>query len=126
VLEGTDHIVYYVTDVERTIAWYQELFGLAAEGIEIWRSGEKPFASVRVNSALIIDFMPGTPNGSGVDHVAFATGPDAFDAFAAAHADLIEMGPAQLSGAHGIGDGLYLRDPDNHRIEIRTYRTGTA
>jgi catechol 2,3-dioxygenase-like lactoylglutathione lyase family enzyme len=125
VLEGTDHIVYYVTDVERTIAWYEELFGLNAEGIEIWRSGRKPFVSIRVSPALIIDLMPGEPNGAGVDHIAFTTGPDAFDAFAATHVDLIEMGPAQLSGARGIGEGLYLRDPDNHRIELRTYRTGT-
>ena len=122
-LEGTDHIVYYVTDIERTIAGYQETFGLEAEGVEIWRSGKKPFASVRVSPTLIIDFMSGVTNGSGVDHIAFTTSPDAFDAFATEHADLLEMGPAKLSGAQGIGDGLYLRDPDNHRIEIRTYRT---
>ena len=36
-------------------------------------------------------------------------------------ADEIEMGPAQMGGAQGVGRGLYLRDPSDNRIEIRTY-----
>ena len=36
-------------------------------------------------------------------------------------ADSIEMGPAELSGARGVGLGIYIRDPDDHRIELRTY-----
>ena len=119
---GIDHIVLYVTDIERTIDWYHDLFGFAPEGIDLWRAGTKPFASVRVNPTLIIDFTPGTPNEPSIDHIALATTPKTFDAFVTKHADLIEMGPAKLSGAQGNGDGLYLRDPDNHRIELRTYR----
>lgn len=121
-LQGTDHVVFYVTDVERTIAWYRDLFGLTAEGVEPWRAGEKRFASVRVTPSLIIDLMEAAPDGQGIDHIAFTTSAEDFDAFVANHPDLIEMGPAQLSGAQGIGDGLYIRDPDNHRIELRTYR----
>ena len=46
---------------------------------------------------------------------------DIFDAFVATHADIIEMGPASLFGARGQGDGVYVRDPDGHRVEVRTY-----
>ena len=57
-----------------------------------------------------------------MDHVALVTDrAPMFDAFVAAHADLIEMGPKSLFGARGQGDGVYLRDPDGHRVELRTY-----
>jgi catechol 2,3-dioxygenase-like lactoylglutathione lyase family enzyme len=121
-LQGIDHIVFRVDDVERTLAWYRDVFGLTTEGVEAWRAGDKPFASVRVGRELIIDLLPGQPDGSGVDHVAFVVTPEAFDAFVADHGELIEMGPASLSGARGSGDGVYIRDPDNHRLELRTYR----
>ncbi len=33
----------------------------------------------------------------------------------------MDAGPAQLFGARGVGTGLYIRDPDGNRIELRTY-----
>ena len=30
-------------------------------------------------------------------------------------------GPADLYGARGQGRGLYVRDPDGHVVELRTY-----
>jgi catechol 2,3-dioxygenase-like lactoylglutathione lyase family enzyme len=121
-LQAIDHVVYYVTDVERTATWYEDCFDLTVEGLDDWRTGNKPFASIRVSPTLIIDLMTGTPAGQNVDHVAFITTPEAFDSFVQRHPELIEMGPASLSGAQGVGQGVYLRDPDNHRLELRTYR----
>lgn len=121
-LQSIDHVVFPVTDVERTANWYRDLFGLEVENLEAWRAGDKGFASIRVNSALIIDLASGSAVGANVDHVAFVTTPEEFDGFVSSHPDLIEMGPAELSGAQGTGDGLYIRDPDNNRIELRTYR----
>jgi len=31
------------------------------------------------------------------------------------------MGPADLFGAKGVGRGLYIKDPDGNRVELRTY-----
>ncbi len=119
---GIDHIVYYVTNVERTIDWYHEIFGLEAEGLEAWRAGQRSFVSLRVSPTMIIDLLPGTPAAGSVDHIAYSISAQGFDNFVAEHSDLIEMGPAELSGAQGLGEGLYLRDLDQHRIELRTYR----
>jgi len=50
------------------------------------------------------------------------TDPDSFDTFVDAHTHNIEMGPAEMNGARGRGQGLYIRDPSGNRIELRTYR----
>ena len=121
VVTGIDHLVLCVADVERSVAWYADHLGLAAERLAAWRKGEVPFVSLRVDDSTLIDLLESVPDGRNVDHVAFVTDRAGFDAFVAAHADVIEMGPASLFGARGQGDGVYVRDPDGHRVEVRTY-----
>lgn len=121
VLSGIDHVVLYVSDVEASLDWYTEYFNLPVERLEAWRSKVSSFVSLRVSPSCIIDLVERAPDGTNVDHVAFVTDRDQFDAFVSSHADLIEMGPAELSGAQGKGLGIYLRDPDGHRLELRTY-----
>jgi len=121
-----DHVVFVVSDPSATAAWYRDLFGLETEQLAELAAGTRPFASVRVNDGFIIDLLPGTPDADagrsgGVDHVAFVVEGPVFDRFAAAHGDLFEQEPKMISGARGQGLGGYLRDPDGHRIELRTY-----
>ncbi len=120
-ISGIDHVVLCVRDVERSVDWYGEHLGLAAERLDDWRAGEVPFVSLRVDDGTLIDLMQDPPDGRNVDHVAFVTDRASFDAFVAAHQEQIEMGPASLFGARGQGDGVYVRDPDGHRVEVRTY-----
>lgn len=122
-LQGIDHVVFMVSDVERTAQWYVEHFGLQLERLDEWRAGSFPFVSVRVGPTCIIDLVAtDTTGGNNVDHVAFVTAPEAFDAFVGSHPDMIETGPMELSGAQGTGVGVYIRDPDGHRLELRCYR----
>ena len=120
-ITGVDHIVLRVRDVERSVVWYTEQLGLTAERLEEWRAGTVPFVSLRVDGTTLVDLVAGEPDGTNVDHVAYVTDRAGFDRFVATHADGIEMGPAQLFGARGVGDGVYVRDPDGHRVEVRTY-----
>lgn len=110
-----------VRDVERSVAWYQIHLGFEAERLDQWRAGEVSFVSLRVDEHTLIDLLADEPTGRNVDHVAFVTDRESFDAFVDTHRDAIEMGPASLFGARGQGDGVYVRDPDGHRIEVRTY-----
>jgi catechol 2,3-dioxygenase-like lactoylglutathione lyase family enzyme len=56
-----------------------------------------------------------------VDHIAIVFDRVDLDELAAeGHLD-VEMGPADLFGAQGTGRGLYVRDPDGNRVELRTY-----
>ena len=118
---GVDHIVMNVADVEATIEWWESRFNVCVERLDEWRSGDAPFPWVRLTETLIIDLWESAPTGTNVDHVAFVTDPTSFGRFAHERADEIEMGPAQMGGAQGVGRGLYLRDPSDNRIEIRTY-----
>ena len=46
---GLDHLVLVVADVERTLAWYEDRFGIEPLRVDEWRRGEAPFPSLRVN-----------------------------------------------------------------------------
>lgn len=121
-----DHVVFVVSDPATTAAWYRDLFGLETEYLAELATGAKPFASVRVSEHFIIDLLPGDPDAEagrsgGVDHVAFVVDEASFTSFAAEHGELFEHEPKMISGARGQGLGAYLRDPDGHRIELRTY-----
>jgi len=119
-----DHVVLAVSDIERSVSWYTALLDVKVERLEEWRAGDAPFVSLRLDAATLIDLLEvdgrDAPQLS-VDHVALVV--EGVDLSAlAARGDLeVEMGPVRLWGARGWGEGVYLRDPDRNRIEIRTY-----
>ncbi len=120
-ISALDHVVLCVSDVERSVAWYAEHLGLQAERLEQWRRREVPFVSLRIDAGTLVDLIEREPDGSNVDHLAFVTDAAGFEKFCALHEAAIEMGPKSLFGARGQGDGVYVRDPDGHRVEVRTY-----
>ena len=83
--------------------------------------GEVPFVSMRISPSFLIDIARGERTGMNVDHVAITVEDVNLDDLAASGTLTIEMGPADLFGARGVGRGLYLRDPDGNRVELRTY-----
>lgn len=118
-----DHVVFTVPDVERTLAWWRDEIGLEPLRVEEWRRGEAPFVSLRVSEGSLIDLFEGERTGDNVNHVAIVVGDVDLDELAASGRFDVEMGPADLFGARGIGRGLYISDPDGNRIELRTYRS---
>lgn len=116
-----DHVVFNVSDVERTAAWWEEHFGARPERLEEWRRGEVPFASVRINEGTILDLFPAERTGENVNHVAVRV--DDVDLQAVADSGRFDVvgGPAELFGARGTGTGLYIHDPDGNTVELRTY-----
>jgi catechol 2,3-dioxygenase-like lactoylglutathione lyase family enzyme len=77
--------------------------------------------SLRVDATTIIDLFEQAPTGENMNHVAFLVEDVDIDALAASGAWEVEMGPADLFGAQGQGRGMYVRDPDGHLVELRTY-----
>ncbi|HEY5011143.1 MAG TPA: VOC family protein [Acidimicrobiia bacterium] len=120
---GLDHIVIVTPDVERSLAWYEGVLGLAGERVEEWRRGEVPFPSVRVNATTIVDLLHGARSGTNVDHVCLVIEPQDLGALADSGRFDVAGGPATLFGAQGNGEALYVRDPDGNTVELRHYGT---
>ena len=124
-VSGLDHVVWIVADMERSVAWYRDVLGLAVERYDEWLAGTAPFVSVRIDATTLIDLQVGERTGTNADHVALVVGPDA-DLAAIAGSDRLEsLGPPRrLWGAQGWGQGIYLRDPDGNTVELRQYGEG--
>ncbi len=118
---GIDHIVLAVSDVERTLAWYEDALGLEPLRVEEWRRGEAPFPSLRVSESMIIDVIDGPRAGENVDHICLLVDVDDLDAVVASGRFDVVSGPSRLWGARGYGQGVYVRDPDGNVLELRHY-----
>src|SRR5918995_6792515 len=118
---GIDHVVFNVSDVEKSVAWWRDLIGLEPVRLDEWRRGEVPFVSVRISAGTIIDLVARERSGENVNHIAVQVEDvDLAELVASGRFDVVR-GPLELFGARGQGHGVYARDPDGNEIELRTY-----
>jgi len=120
-----DHLILNVNEVSASVDFYVNVLGFALEG------EDGPFTVIRVNDDFTIQLAPWGTGGN--EHLAFALSRQAFDeAFArlkekgipfgdSFHSVGNNSGPGVESGARGPAPTLYMKDPNNHLIEIRTY-----
>ena len=116
-----DHIVLRCADVQRTLAWYTDVLGLAPVRLDEWRRGEAPFPSVRINDGTIIDLVVGETIDGRLDHFCVVIEPTDLTAVAASGQFDVLDGPDTRYGARGNGTSLYVRDPDGTVVELRHY-----
>lgn len=122
-ITGAHHIALTVTDVERSVQWYQELLGM-----QVVMQGDDDTVRFRVlahPSGWIIGLRqyPGKEGGAfdefrtGLDHVAFTVSSrNELDACAA---ELAERGvPFSPIAETPIGMVIVFRDPDNIQLEF--------
>ena len=118
-VRGLDHIVLNVADVERSVAWYRDRLGLEPERLEEWRRNEVPFPSVRVNVETIIDILRAERSGTNMDHVCLVV--DDIQPLVDDSALEILEGPVERFGAQGTATSIYVFDPDENLVELRSY-----
>ena len=121
-----DHVVLWVRDLERSLAFYQALGFEVDEGtLERHRGGRLPFVKVKAGSSSAIDLRP-NPSWQPVErekgnmqHLNVVV--DGVDDIQVIVAQLAEhglkpdFGPEVQGGAWGFD----IYDPDNNRIEVR-------
>jgi catechol 2,3-dioxygenase-like lactoylglutathione lyase family enzyme len=117
-----DHLVLVVSDVERALAWYGRHAGLAGVRVDEWRNHEAPFPSLRIDDSTIIDLVPGDTGADRghLDHICFVVSPSELDALAREpQLEVVERG--ERFGARGLGQSIYVHDPDGLLVEFRCY-----
>jgi len=119
---GLDHIVLVVEDVERSVAWYVDVLGLAPERLDEWRDGKVFFPSVRIDATTLIDVVPrgAAPVGRNVDHVCLVVDDDVTELAASGRFEVVD-GPDMRWGAQGNASAIYVKDPDGNVVELRRY-----
>jgi len=124
-MPAIDHLILNVNDIQSSVDFYVNVMGFQLEG------EDGPFTVIRVNEDFIVLLGPwGTKGG---EHLAFALSRAAFDETFARikekeipygdsfHSVGNNLGPGNEQGARGSGPTVYVNDPNNHLIEIRTY-----
>ncbi|MGE5268620.1 MAG: VOC family protein [Thiohalocapsa sp.] len=118
-IKGLDHVVLRVADIDRAIAFYEEVLGLHVER----RLPEIGLVQLRAGAAMI-DLVPRREDedeGRNMDH--FAVRIEAMDPPALmAHLRRHGVDPGEVRrryGAEGYGSSIYITDPDGNTVELK-------
>jgi catechol 2,3-dioxygenase len=116
------HVVFYVEDLDRSLAFYRDLLGFQ----EIGRAFEGKAAALtsgRTHHELLLIEVgpaPGPPTGPrrGLYHIGIKVG-DSLDELRRAKAELERAGvPIGGMSDHTVSQSLYLQDPDGNEVEL--------
>jgi catechol 2,3-dioxygenase-like lactoylglutathione lyase family enzyme len=124
-IRSLDHFVLRVRDLERSLDFYRGLLGVAVEGLEEQRRGERPFVSLRIGEALL-DLVPDAAyDGAGGGFLHFCVTLTDFPAtiarLRAAGVGFLHDEPVPRGGARGIGPSIYATDPDGYVVELKEH-----
>ena len=118
-VKGLDHVVLRVADIDRAIAFYEEVLGLHVER----RLEEIGLVQLRAGAAMI-DLVPRSEDedeGRNMDH--FAVQIERMDVPAlTAHLQRHGIDPGEVRrryGAEGYGPSIYITDPDGNTVELK-------
>jgi catechol 2,3-dioxygenase-like lactoylglutathione lyase family enzyme len=131
-IDSLDHVVFNVTDAERSLRFYGDTLGLEKVRVDEFRAGAAPFPSVRVNGSTIIDFFPPDyhgvePGGNNVNHIALsvAESPKTIETFLNERGITIVRRMTENFAARGIAHhAFHIVDPDGNLLELHTYEQG--
>ena len=118
-VKGLDHVVLRVADMDRAIAFYEQVLGLHIER----RLESIGLVQLRAGAAMI-DLVPRAEDedeGRNMDH--FAVQIEEMDVPAlTAHLQQHGIDPGEVRrryGAEGYGSSIYITDPDGNTVELK-------
>ncbi len=128
-VDRLDHLVINCQDVEKSASWYQRVLGMEREEFgEDMRTALK-FGGQKINlrphDADTSKWISSTGTEPGHADICFTTavGPEEVVHHLRGCKVTIELGPVARTGALGMMESVYCRDPDGNLIEIASYLT---
>ena len=111
------HLILYVSDLDRSRAWYRDVLGMElVADAEILSGCFLSFGTRDHDIALIQDEVATATKT--VHHIALRFDGD-LDGLKAFHRRLLAKGvTVERTVDHGISYGVYFLDPDGHRLEV--------
>ncbi len=116
------HVVFYVKDLERSLAFYRDLLGFTEVG-RVFNGAAAALTSGRTHHELLliqVGEAPGPPQGRrlGLYHIGIKVG-DSLDELRSAKKELEQAG-VDINGMsdHTVSQSLYLHDPDGNEVEL--------
>ena len=116
------HVVFYVKDLEQSLAFYRDLLGFKEVG-RVFNGTAAALTSGRTHHELLLiqvgDAPPPPPGRRlGLYHIGIKIG-DSLDELRAAKKELERAG-VEIGGMsdHTVSQSLYLRDPDGNEVEL--------
>ncbi len=116
------HVVFYVKDLEQSLAFYRDLLGFQEVG-RIFNGAAAALTSGRTHHELLliqVGDAPGPPSGRrrGFYHIGVKVG-DSLDELRSVKNE-VEQAGVQIDGMsdHTVSQSLYLRDPDGNEVEL--------
>ena len=116
------HVVFYVKDLERSLAFYRNLLGFKEVG-RIFNGAATALTSGRTHHELLliqVGDAPPPPQGRrlGLYHIGIKVG-DSLDELRSAKKELEQAG-VTIDGMsdHTVSQSLYLHDPDGNEVEL--------
>ena len=116
------HVVFYVRDLDRAVAFYRDIVGLNVKG-RIFNDRAALLSGGRTHHELLliqVGDAPGPLAGRriGLYHVGWKIG-DTLDELRAARARCVRANhPIDGMADHTVSQSLYLRDPDGNEVEL--------
>jgi catechol 2,3-dioxygenase-like lactoylglutathione lyase family enzyme len=135
-VHALDHLVINVSDVARSVAWYQTILGMEVSVFDPGQGKPKRTSllfgnqkiNVRPKDTDKVEWFTADHETPGSEDLCFLTSstPDQVVAHLKANGVAIEEGPVNKQGARGTLRSVYCRDPDGSLIEISSYAGDAA
>lgn len=121
-IEYLDHVAIRVANIDTSVTWYKEVLGLKKYKLEKW--GEYPVFMLAGTSGIAI-FPANTndpkinanSNNVKLDHFAFNVTKNNFEK---AQKHFKHLGVDYTFQGHHYFHSIYVKDPDNHTVELTT------
>src|SRR5438309_8578413 len=116
------HVVFYVRDLERSLAFYRDLLGFQEVGRTFGGKAAALTSGRTHHELLLIEVgeAPAPPRGRrlGLYHIGIKIG-DSLEELRAAKRELEQAGvPISGMSDHTVSQSLYLHDPDGNEVEL--------